>query len=336
MRRASVRCGRRYRVLAAASGAGDSDEPCSAGLGSRRCLRRSPAAAGGRRTARRRLFPEAAPGGAHAAASAHLLARQEPGTGVRRTRCGRTRPRRQAASPARVHLMGHSFGTIVVSGAIRGPGKTPQPPPRPVSSLFLGAGRRVAWAFAGDVPDEDRRRAGLPRRRRHAEIRLGTHRRHAFEWDYAVGRFYPLAVGIAGQYLFGETRRRSTAESAPSESRVTGAVELPAQGQLARPRLKFAGSTVYNIDASEVIAQLDGASGAHTDLGASRAVRLGWNAARGRRDVREAQATELLRMAVPVFGDADVKLRGNPFEPIERLDAQRGRCAPTSRRREPL
>ena len=64
------------------------------------------------------------------------------------------RPRGSWRRPdARVHLMGHSFGTIVVSSAVRGPGSRPTPPPRPVSSLFLVQGAVSLWAFAEEVPD---------------------------------------------------------------------------------------------------------------------------------------------------------------------------------------
>ena len=62
--------------------------------------------------------------------------------------------------------------------------------------------------------------------------------------------------------------------------RVDGAVELPAlvRGWLRDPRLEP--GTVYNIDASRVIARLDGASGAHNDIGHPELSWLAWNAAR--------------------------------------------------------
>src|SRR4051812_28912232 len=59
----------------------------------------------------------------------------------------------EAAPHARVQLMGHSFGTVVVSAIVRGPGATPRPPLRPVQSLFLVQGAVSLWAFAAHVPE---------------------------------------------------------------------------------------------------------------------------------------------------------------------------------------
>src|SRR5208283_3497412 len=43
------------------------------------------------------------------------------------------------APKARLHLMGHSFGCIVVSASVAG-GKTAKPLPKPVSTLYLVQG----------------------------------------------------------------------------------------------------------------------------------------------------------------------------------------------------
>src|SRR3546814_19663465 len=54
-----------------------------------------------------------------------------------------------ASEYTRFHLMGHSFGCIVVSAAIAGePGATP---PKPVASAFLAQGALQLWASCGDV-----------------------------------------------------------------------------------------------------------------------------------------------------------------------------------------
>src|SRR5690606_17327813 len=53
----------------------------------------------------------------------------------------------QMASPvARFHLMGHSFGCIVVSATVAGTADKP-PLPRPVDSLFLVQGALSIWAY---------------------------------------------------------------------------------------------------------------------------------------------------------------------------------------------
>ncbi|HEY6922725.1 MAG TPA: hypothetical protein VI653_04590, partial [Steroidobacteraceae bacterium] len=60
----------------------------------------------------------------------------------------------QAAPSARFHLMGHSFGCIVVSASVAA-----QPPLlRPVDSLFLVQGALSLWSYSPDIPYA----AGIP------------------------------------------------------------------------------------------------------------------------------------------------------------------------------
>ena len=89
-----------------------------------------------------------------AAAAALVLEDEGPGARVRRerrrTRCWRAC--RGAAPPkARFHLMGHSFGCIVVSATVAGPAGRPTLP-RPVDSLFLVQGALSLWSYAADIP----------------------------------------------------------------------------------------------------------------------------------------------------------------------------------------
>ena len=115
-----------------------------------------------------------------------------------------------AASPARVHLMGHSFGTIVVSSAVRGPGKSPDCPAAPGRLALPRAGRRVAVGVRRGRARLDRRRARLSRGRRHPGVRVGTDRRD------------PLEVGLRGGQVLSARRRRRRAVPArrrPAEVR---------------------------------------------------------------------------------------------------------------------
>jgi hypothetical protein len=100
---------------------------------------------------------------------------------------------------ARFHLMGHSFGCIVVSGILGGPGGIGRLP-RPVDSLVLVQGAVSLWAYADKI-------MGLPKTGyfnsmiRRPSVRgpiVTTRSRH----DYAVGVLYPLAVGLTGQVSF--------------------------------------------------------------------------------------------------------------------------------------
>ncbi len=184
-----------------------------------------------------------------------------------------------AASPARVHLMGHSFGTIVVSSAVRGPGKTPVPPPRPVSSLFLVQGAVSLWAFSDDVPDSVGGGRGYLADVVTARFVSGPIVVTRSKWDYAVGKFYPLAVGVAGPYLLGDDLPKYGGIGTFGIRGVKRTVELAALEPRSRSDDDFVGGTVYNIDASKVIAKLSGASGAHNDLAHSELSWLGWRAA---------------------------------------------------------
>jgi hypothetical protein len=185
------------------------------------------------------------------------------------------------AADVRVHLMGHSFGTIVVSGAVRGGGTTPTPPPRPVDSLFLVQGAVSLWAYAEKVPRAVGGGRGYFADVVRPEFVSGPIVATRSSFDYAVGRFYPLAVRVAGQYLLGDDESpKYGGIGSFGIHGVEGSVELPVLGRGARRDPGLEPGTVYNIDASRVIARLDGASGAHNDIAHPELSWLAWNAAR--------------------------------------------------------
>ncbi|MGW4930435.1 hypothetical protein ACWEOH_14900 [Agromyces sp. NPDC004153] len=186
----------------------------------------------------------------------------------------------EAAPHARVHLMGHSFGTIVVSATVRGPGKTPTPPLRPVESMFLVQGAVSLWAFSADVPESVGGGRGYFADVARPEFVAGPIIATRSKWDYAVGKFYPLAVRVTRQYLLGEPPKFGGIGAFGIQG--AGAKELTALATGARPEPAFAASEIYNLDASDVIAKLDGPAGAHSDIAHSELTWLAWNAARSR------------------------------------------------------
>jgi hypothetical protein len=184
-----------------------------------------------------------------------------------------------AATPARVHLLGHSFGTIVVSGAVRGPGSDPEPLPRPVDSLFLVQGAVSLWAFAPKVPRDVGGGRGY-----FADILdparvAGPIVATRSKWDHAVGKYYPLAARVAGQFLLGDDLPKFGGIGTYGIQGVPDAVELPPLRSGRAPDGALAAATVHNVDASAVIAALEGASGAHNDLAHRELVQLAWQAA---------------------------------------------------------
>jgi hypothetical protein len=104
------------------------------------------------------------------------------------------------ASEAPVHLMGHSFGCIVVSSILGGPGGTGMLP-RPVASAFLVQGAMSLWSYADEIPHNTR-----PGYFRHVAARqavsgpiVTTRSVH----DHAVGAAFPAAVGLVNEVDFG-------------------------------------------------------------------------------------------------------------------------------------
>jgi hypothetical protein len=166
----------------------------------------------------------------------------------------------QASTTAHIHLMGHSFGCIVVSSILGGPGAR-TPLPRPIASAALIQGALSLWSFADRIPG-----AGTPgyfrpviNGRAVSGPTVTTQSVH----DDAVGIAYPAAVGLVNEFDFG--------------------TELPTFGGVgtwgiqgtsvaeARPMLDtgdygFAPGRIYNVDGSRFIAghsAIDGPQVAH-------------------------------------------------------------------------
>ena len=98
----------------------------------------------------------------------------------------------------RIHLMGHSFGCIVVSSMLRG---TEVAHPLRVSSAFLVQGALSLWSFAAELPGGAATpgwfRPVLDRNRISGPMVVTTSR-----FDRAVGSLYPVAAGAAGQVAY--------------------------------------------------------------------------------------------------------------------------------------
>jgi hypothetical protein len=199
--------------------------------------------------------------------------------------CGETRGHRLIAAireaggdDIRIHLMGHSFGCIVVSSMLRG--VDPAHPLR-VSSAFLVQGALSLWSFATQLPTGESTtgwfRPVLDRHRITGPLVVTTSR-----FDRAVGSLYPLAAGAAGQIAYDPL-----------------AVELPTYGALGafgargsgvNPELRalalgdvtsdhaLAPGYIYNVNGDAVIRTGGGLSGAHSDIAHSELGHLFWNA----------------------------------------------------------
>lgn len=184
-----------------------------------------------------------------------------------------------AAVPAgrdvRFHLMGHSFGCIVVTSMINGPEGTGVFP-RQVNSLTLVQGAMSLWGFCtrSTVVDKPGYFRKVIEQNKVSGPIVTTHSKH----DTAVGKFYPIAAGIALQTSF-------PAGQFPKYGGL-GAFGIQGEG-LALHDLTVCPSThtynfekahVYNLECSGVIKDGSGASGAHSDIAKPEVAHAMWEA----------------------------------------------------------
>jgi hypothetical protein len=182
-----------------------------------------------------------------------------------------------ARDDLRVHLMGHSFGCIVVSAAVAGPAGGPGLP-RPVQSLALVQGALSLWSYCADIPSRPGR-AGYFRPLASGARVAGPVITTRSRFDTAVGRWYPLAAGAARQVEFAP-------EELPTYGGV-GTFGLRGQGldlvdlsmQAADQAYDLRGGRIYNLDCSGVIRNGGGASGAHSDIVHPEVAHAVWSAA---------------------------------------------------------
>jgi hypothetical protein len=186
----------------------------------------------------------------------------------------------QRALPAtRVDLMGHSFGCIVVSSILLGKN---EPLPRPVDSAVLVQGALSLWAYCADIP-KARGNPGFYNAIVSKKAVRGPIVTTRSTFDTAVGTFYPIAAGLAGQIDFEAT---GTDDSLPTYGGIgtfgiRGLSSGVEQGKLqdATHEYGFKAGTIYNLEASAFIKKGGGASGAHNDIDGPEVAHAIWHAA---------------------------------------------------------
>ncbi len=180
----------------------------------------------------------------------------------------------QRVSDARIHLMGHSFGCIVVSSILGGPNGKGRLP-RPVDSTVLVQGALSLWSFADNLPDSPRPgyfRAVLPLGNAPGAVN-GPIVTTQSEKDLAVGLAYPAAVGLVGEVdfrpnaplpKFGGVGTFGIQGNSITESR-----EMLDQ----RGAYGFQPGRVYNLNGSQFI-------GGHSAIDGPEVAHMQWQAAR--------------------------------------------------------
>ncbi len=176
-----------------------------------------------------------------------------------------------------IHLMGHSFGCIVASASLVGV-RGQQPLPAPVHSCVLVQGALSLWAYSDEIPYGSTSTGyfqPLLAGQRVKGALAVTLSRH----DYAVGRIYPWAAGVANQIDFapGQPPRFG----AIGEHGICGVSKAQRLDMLpASATYGFQPGGLYNIDGSAFIKDVsDRLSGAHSDIGGAEVAHVIWEAA---------------------------------------------------------
>jgi hypothetical protein len=184
----------------------------------------------------------------------------------------------QNATTARAHLMGHSFGTVVVSGMLGGPNAT-GPLPRPIDSVALVQGAVSLWCYANAIPFDGGGTGYFNRVLVDGKIRgpmIVTRSKH----DSAVGHFYPLASRIKGSASFDP-------QGFPEYGAI-GAFGIQGISDGTRYEMKMLAADdpytlkmgkIYNLESSQFIAKKEGSSGAHSDIAGPEVAHAIWAAA---------------------------------------------------------
>ncbi len=178
----------------------------------------------------------------------------------------------QSASlkPVRIHLIGHSFGCIVVSAAAMAAATTTG---RPVSTLILIQGAMSLWSYSR-APKKDKPGyfSSIPQN----GLVRGAIVTTLSEHDKAVGDLYPMASRLAKQYtladlpLYGGVGTYGLCGLA-----VTGPDIEIKDGSAT---YGFVPGGIYNIDATRIIAEGGGFSGAHSDIAHPEVAHVAWEA----------------------------------------------------------
>jgi hypothetical protein len=185
----------------------------------------------------------------------------------------------RAAPRARFHLMGHSFGTIVVSSILGGAGASGRLP-RPVDSVALIQGAVSLWAFGEKVRGEARKgyyHPWLEGRAVRGPV-LVSRSIH----DRAVRLLYPWASALAlsdGSFDV-EEEDDLPLHGAIGSYGIRGLRDVAFGDMLpATEPYGFQEGKVYNLEASRFIARGGGVSGAHSDIEGPEVAHALWQAA---------------------------------------------------------
>jgi len=172
--------------------------------------------------------------------------------------------------------MGHSFGCVVVTAMAAGKpdDNTPQ---APIHSITLVQGALSLWAYCPNIPSK-LGTAGyfnplLKRARVQGPI-VTTQSEH----DRAIGLFYKLGAGVAGQVSFGTKFPDVGGVGAFGIQGVEQITEGLEMKKVSEP-YNFKPGRIYNLESSDIIKNGGGFAGAHSDIAHPEVAHALWQAA---------------------------------------------------------
>lgn len=196
-----------------------------------------------------------------------------------------TQLQQATAEDVKFHLVGHSFGCIVVSATLAGP-KAKGVLPRPVNSLSLIQGALSLWAYCADIP-KARGKAGYFYPLIADGKVAGPIVTTISSLDTAVGKMYPLACIVAlSEQDFGESLELPYyggvgAFGIQGDGLVLNNIQmLPCDRDYS-----FEVGKIYNLESSKYISKIppdDGLGGAHCSIDEPEVAHAIWAAAMGK------------------------------------------------------
>jgi len=195
-----------------------------------------------------------------------------------------TKLQKAAAETARFHLIGHSFGTIVVSATVAG--KKDNQLVRPVNSLVLIQGALSLWSYCSNIP---RRKnlagcfSSIITNQKVAGPIVTTRSVH----DDAVGKLYPIASRPGHWFMGQDIDFAATSGSEFPEYGSIGTFGIQGIDEITSLKMltcersyNFQPGKVYNLECSDFIRTANGID-AHSNIALPEVAHAVWSAAFG-------------------------------------------------------
>ncbi len=188
---------------------------------------------------------------------------------------------RTAGDNVRFHLMGHSFGCIVVSAMLAGPNGRGSLV-RPVNSVSLVQGALSHWSYCSYIPVAPGRagyfRSVVTDRKVDGPI-ITTQSK----FDTAVGKMYPIGAGIRQQISFAPKLPKYGALGTFGACGLDPSTVVDMNMLAVDASYQFEPRKIYNLESSKFICDVrDGDwGGAHNDIAKPEVAHAVWQAALG-------------------------------------------------------